>query len=94
MERIAYRTSNVIDLTPYLNQARRDRRRDRIYTVLALWTQYLSAAVLVLYGLLRLTVGSSIPLGRYSGPLTVLWVISFILLLTSYVSDRLLWRED
>lgn len=94
MERIAYRTSNVIDLTPYLNQARRDRRRDQVYTVLALWTQYLSAAVLVLYGLLRLVVCSSIPLGQYSGPLAVLWPISFILLLTSYVSDRLLWQEE
>lgn len=94
MERIAYRTSNVIDLTPYLNQARRDHRRDQIYTVLALWTQYASLAVLVMYGLLRLTVCISIPLGQYSGPLAVLWPLSFVLLLTSYVSDKLLWREE
>ena len=94
MERIAYRTSNVIDLTPYLNQVRRDRRRGQVYTVMALWTQYASLTVLMVYGLLRLTVCRAIPLGLYSGPLAVLWPLSFILLLTSYVSDKLLWRDE
>ncbi len=85
--------SNVIDLTPYLAEARRDRRRERLYTVCALWTQYLSLAVLLLYGLLRLTVCRHAALGCYSGPLALLWPLSFALLLTSYLSDLLLWRE-
>ncbi len=84
----------VIDLTPYLVQTRRARRRDQLYTVLALWTQYLSLAVLILYGLLRLTVCRGAALGCYSGPLALLWPLSFALLLTSYVSDLLLWREE
>ena len=40
----------VIDLTPCL------RRRAALYAPLALWAQYLSLAVLVLYGLLRLVI--------------------------------------
>lgn len=93
MERIACQTNRVIDLTPYLEQSRRQRRQARLYTVLALWTQQLSAATLVLYGLLRLTVCRSVPVGQYSGPLSVLWPAAFFLLLTSYVSDWLLWQE-
>lgn len=81
----------VVDLTPYL---RRNRRRDVLYTVLALWTQYLSLGVLVLYGALRLLLCPHIPLGSYTGPLAVLWAVSFVLLLTSYVSDLVLWREE
>ena len=92
MERTA--PSNVIDLTPYLAKARQDRRRDRLYTVCALWTQYMSLAALVLYGLLRLTVCRHVALGCYSGPLALLWPLSFALLLTSYLSDLLLWRAE
>lgn len=86
--------SKVIDLTPYLDRARQERRRDRLYTICALWTQYLSLAVLLLYGLLRMTVCRHVALGCYSGPLALLWPVSFVLLLTSYLSDRLLWREE
>lgn len=93
MERIVCQPARVIDLTPYLEEERRSRRQDRLYALLALWPQQLSAAALALYGLLRLTVCRSIPLGQYSGPLSVLWPAAFFLLLTSYVSDRLLWRE-
>ena len=92
MERTAQ--AKVIDLSPYLAKARRDRRRDRLYTIFALWTQYLSLAALLLYGLLRLTVCRAAAPGCYSGPLAVLWPISFALLLTSYLSDLLLWRDE
>ena len=87
-------SAKVIDLTPHLAQARRHRRRDQMHTIFALWTQYLCVGVLVLYGLLRLTVFDSAPLGSYSGPLAVLWPVAFFLLLISYISDLLLWQED
>ena len=73
----------VIDLTPCL----RRRRRAALYAPLALWTQYLSLAVLVLYGLLRLVICPGTPLGAYSGPLFLLWPLSYLLLLTSWVTD-------
>lgn len=86
--------SKVIDLTPYLRaRSRQARRREWMYTVLALWSQYLSLGALLLYGLLRAAVCPHIPLGAYSGPLAALWPASFLLLLISYVSDLLLWRE-
>ena len=44
--------------------------------------------------MLRLTLFDAAPLGAYSGPLALLWPISFLLLLTSYVSDLLLWQEE
>ena len=85
----------VIDLRPQLkSRRRRSMLREWTYTVLALWTQHLSLGALVLYGLLRVLVCPEIPLGRYTGPLAALWVVSFFLLLTSYVSDLLLWREE
>ena len=87
-------TSKVIDLSAHFIQIRCDRRRRQMHTVFALWTQYLSLAALLLYGLLRLTLCADVALGRYSGPLAVLWPIAFVLLLTSYVSDLLLWREE
>lgn len=71
----------VIDLTPCL------RRRAALYAPLALWTQYLSLAVLVLYGLLRLVICPGTPLDAYSGPLFLLWPLSYLLLLTSWVTD-------
>ena len=87
-------SAKVIDLTPHLAQARRSRRRDQMHVIFALWTQRLCVGVLVLYGLLRLTVFDAAPLGRYSGPLAVLWPVAFLLLLISYISDLLLWQED
>ena len=86
--------SKVIDLAPYLRRRRRDQRQAVLHTLLALWTQYLSLAVLLLYALLRVVLAGSIPLGQYSGPLSLLWPLSFLLLLTSYCSDLLLWREE
>ena len=76
--------SKLIDLTPRL---RRDRLREALYPPLALWTQYLSLGALVLYGLLRLAVCPGMPLGTYSGPLFLLWPLSYILLLTSWLTD-------
>ena len=83
-------SAKVIDFTACRRIA---RRRAWTYTVLALWTQYASLGALVLYGLLRLVLCPTVALGSYSGPLAVLWPCSFFLLLTSYVSDILLWRE-
>ena len=90
-----YRTASekVIDLTPHLRRQRLERLRLRACTVLALWTQYASLGVLLLYGLLRLLLCPGVPAGTYIGPLFVLWPLSFLLLLTSYVSDHLLWRD-
>ena len=84
----------VIDLNPYLARTRARRRRELLYTALALWTQYLSAASLLLYGLLRMLLCRDVALGSYSGPLAVLWPLAFVLLLTSYCADLLLWREE
>ena len=80
--------TKIIDLTPYLRQTRSYRRRELAYTLLALWTQYLSLGALVLYGLLRLAVCPEIPLGAYIGPLAVLWPASYALLLVSCCADR------
>ena len=43
--------------------------------------------MLVLYGLLRLVICPGTPLGAYSGPLFLLWPLSYLLLLTSWVTD-------
>ncbi len=86
--------SRVIDLSPYLRRRRRDRRRAALHTVLAIWTQYLSLGCLLLYAALRPLLGGGAALGTYSGPLSLLWPASFFLLLTSYCSDLLLWREE
>lgn len=86
--------SKVIDLAPYLRRCRRDRRRAALHTVLAVWTQYLSLGCLLLYAVLRPLLGGGAALGTYSGPLFLLWPASFFLLLTSYCSDLLLWREE
>lgn len=80
-----------IDLTAHL---RRVRRQERVYTFLALWTQYLSIGSLALYGLLRIAACPGIPLGRYHGPLVLLWPAAYLLLLTSWISDLTLWREE
>ena len=79
--------SKVIDLTARLRQA----RLRQICMLLALWSQYLSLAVLVLYGLLRAVVCCGTPLGTYCGPLVLLWPLSYALLLASWGTD-LLWK--
>lgn len=79
--------SKVIDLTARLRQA----RHRQICILLALWSQYLSLAVLVLYGLLRAVVCCGTPLGTYCGPLVLLWPLSYALLLASWGTD-LLWK--
>lgn len=87
-------TDKIIDLTPHLARRRRARRREILYTLLALWSQYLSLGTLLAYALLRLTLCAQVPLGRYSGPLSLLWPLAYALLLISYVSDHLLWRDE
>ena len=87
-------STKVIDLTPYLVQARRTGRREALRDRIPLWTQYLSLGALALYGLLRAALCPGAPLGAYSGPLALLWPASFFLLLASCVSDQLLWRRE
>ena len=43
---------------------------------------------------LRLLLTPQVPFSCYIGPLSVLWPLAFGLLLLSYVSDCLLWREE
>ena len=57
-----------------------------------MWTQYLSLGCLLLYVPLRGAL--DVPLGRYSGPLFLLWPTAYLLLLASFCFDRLLWREE
>lgn len=83
----------VIDLAEARRRERAAQRRDRWYFLLAVVPQYLSLAALALYALLRVTVAAAVPFSYYMGPLTVLWPAAFLLLLLSYVSDLLLWRE-
>ncbi len=87
-------TCNVIDLTACRRERARDQRRQRWYVLLALVPQRLSAAVLALYAALRLLLTPQVPFSCYIGPLSVLWPLAFGLLLLSYVSDCLLWREE
>ena len=86
-------SEKIIDLTPYLRRRRLEDLRTWLYTALALWTQYAAAGALLAYGLLRLLLCPGVPPGDYVGPLFLFWPLSFLLLLTSYVSDLLLWRE-
>jgi len=86
--------SRIIDMTGHFTQARRSRRRAQMHTVLALWTQYGAIGALIAYFLLRALMYPALAAGQYSGPLALLWPLSFLLLLTSYVSDLLLWQED
>jgi hypothetical protein len=90
-----YRTASekIIDLTPLFRQRHLEDLRLRACTVLALWTQYASLGALAVYFALRLLLCPGVPLGYYVGPLFLFWPLSFFLLLTSYVSDLLLWRE-
>ena len=81
---IPFRTSQAV---------RRERRWERIYFLFARLPQYLSLGALALYAVLRLLLVPEVPFSYYIGPLSVLWPLSFFLLLLSYVSDLLLWRE-
>lgn len=69
-------------------------RQELLYTVLALWCQYLSFAALAVYGILRVLLATDVPLGQYSGPLELLWPVSYVLLLVSSAADRILWQEE
>ena len=84
----------VIDLARHRRQRARIRRRQRLYFLLALIPQRLALAALVLYGVLRLLLAPGVPFSYYTGPLSALWPLAFVLLLTSYVSDCLLWRDE
>ena len=88
-------TEKIIVLTPHTKtEPKKFCPRRLLYTILALWCQYLSLAALALYTVLRLLLAPDVPPGQYSGPLELLWPVSYVLLLTSFLSDRLLWRKD
>ena len=75
------------------NPQRRQARRERLYFLLALLPQYLSLGALTLYALLRLLLAPEIPFSCYTGPLVLLWPAAYLLLLLSFLSDRLLWED-
>lgn len=83
-------TSKVIS---FRTAQRHQARRERLYFLLALLPQYLSLGALVLYALLRLLLTPRVPLSCYTGPLTLLWPLAYLLLLVSFVSDQLLWQD-
>ena len=89
MYRTPHEHEKVIDLTPRLRRRSLENLYTRLCTVFALWTQYAALGALLLYSALC----PEIPPGSYVGPLFVLWPLSFLLLLASYLSDLLLWRE-
>ena len=84
---------SVIDLAAYRRERARERRRQRLYVLLALLPQRLALAALLGYAVLRPLLAPDVPFTYYSGPLSALWPLAFLLLLTSYVSDCLLWRD-
>ena len=84
---------SVIDLAAYRRERERQRRWARWYFLLALVPQRLALAALVLYGVLRLRLAAEVPFSYYTGPLCLLWPLAFVLLLVSYISDCILWRE-
>ena len=83
----------VIDFAARRRERERERRRALWYFLLALVPQRMALAALVLYGVLRLLLAPEVPFSYYTGPLSILWPVAFFLLLISYVSDCLLWRE-
>ena len=84
----------VIDFTACRRKKARQRRMQRLYFLLALVPQRLTLSVLALYGVLRLVLTPQVPFSYYTGPLSALWPLAFLLLLTSYISDCILWREE
>ena len=84
----------VIDFAARRRERERQRRRQQLYFLLALVPQRLALAALVLYGVLRLLLAPEVPFSYYTGPLSTLWPLAFLLLLVSYVSDGLLWQEE
>lgn len=73
--------------------AQRRCRRERLYVLFALTPQYMALGALVLYALLRLLLTPHVPFTYYIGPLTLLWPAAYLLLLVSYVADKLLWDD-
>ena len=84
----------IIDLAACRRQRARARRQQRLYFLLALVPQRLALAALALYGVLRLLLAPEVPFSYYTGPLSALWPLAFLLLLTSYAADCALWRDE
>ena len=71
----------------------RRERREKLYVIFALTPQYMALGALLLYALLRVLLTPQVPFSYYVGPLVLLWPAAYLLLLLSYVSDKLLWDE-
>lgn len=86
--------AKVIDLTPYLHRQAQKARRLRLWAWVAVAAQYAAAGTLALYGLLRVLLCPGVALGTYTGPLAVLWAVSYLLLLVSFAADAWLCRRE
>lgn len=84
----------AVILIPAADCAPEEEAVDWAYRVLALWSQYLSLGLLLLYALLRVLLTPEVPPGEYGGVLSLLWPASYVLLLVSTVSDCLLRWPD
>ena len=73
--------------------AQRRERREKLYVIFALTPQYMALGALLLYALLRVLLTPQVPFSYYVGPLVLLWPAAYLLLLLSYVSDKLLWDD-
>ncbi len=73
--------------------AQRRARREKLYVLFALTPQYMALGALALYALLRLLLTPHVPFTCYTGPLFLLWPAAYVLLLVSYVADKLLWDD-
>lgn len=76
-----------------LRAARRRKRREKLYVLFALTPQYMALGALLLYALLRVFLAPQVPFTYYVGPLSLLWPAAYVLLLVSYVADKLLWDD-
>lgn len=85
-------TCTVIQLESH-RQSRAQRRREKLYYLLAIIPQRLALGTLILYALLRVLIAPDLPPTYYTGPLFLLWPLAFFFLLVSYISDWLLWEE-
>lgn len=73
--------------------AQRRERREKLYVIFALTPQYMALGALLLYALLRVLLTPQVPFSCYVGPMVLLWPAAYLLLLLSYVADKLLWDD-
>ena len=54
---------------------------------------WVAMGALLLYALLRVLLTPQVPFSCYVGPMVLLWPAAYLLLLLSYVADKLLWDD-